>query len=185
MGKPLAEPRETAAGGRADIQSTKILGARTIRLTDTQRVMNSMGLRDFDLNTAKKIRDQAPKAANALNGIVFDIMEAESSLLLESNWFDKLTQQQKLDHWNGDVVPRAKELAKTFLRMQYSGPEEVISLQYDITSKHSKKDIEKARKELDLEGIEDLEQSELFILQQYLKTEKSLRDMSRFQKMTQ
>jgi hypothetical protein len=69
--------------------------------------------------------------------------------------------------------------------MQYSGPEEVISLQYDITSKHSKKDIEKARKELDLEGIEDLEQGELFILQQYLKTEKSLRDMSRFQKMTQ
>ena len=184
-GKPLAEPRETAAGGRADIQSTKILGARTIRLTDTQRVMNSMGLRDFDLNTAKKIRDQAPEAANALNGIVFDIIEAESSLLLESSWFDKLTQQQKLDHWNGDVVPRAKELAKTFLRMQYSGPEEVISLQYDITSKHPKKDIEKARKELDLEGIEDLEQGELFILQQYLKTEKSLRDMSRFQKMTQ
>jgi hypothetical protein len=184
-GKPLAEPRETAAGGRADIQSTKVLGARIIRLTDTQRVMNKMGLRDFDLNTAKKIRDQAPKAANALNGIVFDIMEAESSLLLESNWFDKLTQQQKLDHWNGDVVPRVKDLAKTFLRMQYSGPEEVISLQYDITSKHSKKDIEKARKELDLEGIEDLEQSELFILQQYLKTEKSLRDMSRFQKMTQ
>ena len=184
-GKPLAEPRETAAGGRADIQSTKVLGARIIRLTDTQRVMNKMGLRDFDLNTAKKIRDQAPKAANALNGIVFDIMEAESSLLLESSWFDKLTQQQKLDHWNGDVVPRAKELAKTFLRMQYSGPDEVISLQYDITSKHSKKDIQKAKKELDLKEIEDLEQSELFILQQYLKTEKSLRDMSRFQKMTQ
>ena len=184
-GKPLAEPRETAAGGRADIQSTKVLGARIIRLTDTQRVMNKMGLRDFDLNTAKKIRDQAPKAANALNGIVFDIMEAESSLLLESSWFDKLTQQQKLDHWNGDVVPRAKELAKTFLRMQYSGPDEVISLQYDITSKHSKKDIQKAKKELDLKEIEDLEQSELFILQQYLKTEKLLRDMSRFQKMTQ
>lgn len=184
-GEPLAEPRETAAGGRSDIQSTKVLGARIIRLTDTQRVMNKMGLRDFDLNTAKKIRDQAPKAANALNGIVFDIMEAESSLLLESSWFDKLTQQQKLDHWNGDVVPRVKELAKTFLRMQYSGPDEVISLQYDITSKHSKKDIQKARKELDLEEIEDLEQNELFILQQYLKTEKSLRDMSRFQKMTQ
>jgi hypothetical protein len=69
--------------------------------------------------------------------------------------------------------------------MQYSGPEEVISLQYDITSKYPKKNIEKARKELDLEGIEDLEQNELFILQQYLNTEKSLRDLSRFQKMTE
>ena len=184
-GKPLADPRETAAGGRADIQSTKVLGARIIRLTDTQRVMNKMGLRDFDLNTAKKIRDQAPKAANALNGIVFDIMEAESSLLLESNWFNKLTQQQKLDHWNGDVVPRVKDLAKTFLRMQYSGPEEVISLQYDITSKYPKKGIQKAVKELGLGEVEDLEQNELFILQQYLNTEKSLRDLSRFQKMTE
>ena len=184
-GKPLADPRETAAGGTSDIQSTKILGARIIRLTDTQRVMNSIGLRDFDLNTAKKIRDQAPQAANALNGILFDVIEAESSLLLESSWFDKLTQQQKLDHWNKDVVPRAKDLAKTFLRMQYSGPEEVISLQYDITSKYPKKGIQKAVKELGLGDVEELQQNELFILQQYLNTEQSLRDLSRFQKMTQ
>ena len=184
-GKPLADPRETAAGGTSDIQSTKILGARVIRLTDTQRVMNSIGLRDFDLNTAKKIRDQAPEAANALNGILFDVIEAESSLLLESSWWDNLTQQQKRDHWNDDVVKRSKELAKTFLRMQYSGPDEIISLQYDITSKYPKKDIQKATKELDLEGVEYLEQNELFILQQYLNTEQSLRDLSRFQKMTQ
>jgi hypothetical protein len=181
-GEPLAEPRETAAGGTADIQSTKVLGARVIRLTDTQRVMNSMGLREFDLNTAAKIRDQVPEAANKLNGILFDIIEAESSLLLESGWWDKLTPQEKLDHWNNDVVKKSKDLAKTFLRMQYSGPEEVISLQYDITSKYSKKDIQKARKELNLDELEGLEQEELFILQQYLSTEQSLRDLSRLQK---
>ena len=69
--------------------------------------------------------------------------------------------------------------------MQYSGPEEVISLQYDITSKYPKKGIQKAVKELGLGNVEDLEQNELFILQQYLNTEKSLRDLSRFQKMMQ
>ena len=180
----LAEPRETAAGGVADMQSTKVLGARVIRLTDTQRVMNSIGLKPFDLDTAAKIRDQAPQAANRLNGILFDIIESESSLLLESNWWKKLTPREKLDHWK-TVVSKSEDLAKTFLRMQYSGPEEVISLQYDITSKFAKKDIQKAVKELNLGDVEDLEQSELFILEQYLKTEQTLSDMSRIQKMAQ
>ena len=184
-GEPLAEARETAAGGIADIQSTKILGIRAIRLTDTQRVMNRMGLRDFTLNTATKIRDQAPEAANALNGILFDIVESESSLLLESSWFEKLTSQEKLDHWKNDVLPRAKSLSKTFLRMQYSGPEDLISLQYDVVSKYPKKSIQKATTELELGDIEDLEKNELFILQQYLVTEKSLRDLSRFKKMSE
>lgn len=93
-GKPFAEPRQAAASGTADIQSTKVLGARVIRLTDTQRVMNRMGLKEFNINAAKKIRDQAPKAANAYNGILFDIVEAESSLLLESNWFETLTPSE-------------------------------------------------------------------------------------------
>ena len=180
----LAEPRETAAGGTADMQSTKVLGARVIRLTDTQRVMNSIGLRPFDLDTDAKIRDQAPQAANRLNGILFDIIESESSLLLESGWWKKLTPREKLDHWK-TVVRKSEDLAKTFLRMQYSGPEEVISLQYDITSKFAKKDIQKAVKELNLGDVEDLEQGELFILEQYLKTEQTLSDLSRMQKMAQ
>ena len=181
-GKPLAEPRETAAGGTADIQSTKVLGARVIRLTDTQRVMARMGLREFDINAAKKIRDQVPQAANAYNGILFDIIEAESSLLMESDWFEKLTPAEKLQHWDQDVLPRAKDLAKTFLRLQYSGAEDVISQQYNITSKYSKKDVQKATRELNLGEIEDLETEELYILSRYLETEDALRKLSIYKK---
>lgn len=181
-GKPLAEPRETAAGGTADIQSTKILGARVIRLTDTQRVMARMGLREFDINAARKIRDQVPQAANAYNGILFDIIEAESSLLMESDWFEKLTPAEKLQHWDQDVLPRAKDLAKTFLRLQYSGAEDVISQQYNITSKYSKKDVQKATRELNLGEIEDLETEELYILNRYLETEDALRKLSIYKK---
>ena len=184
-GKPLAEPRQAAASGTADIQSTKVLGARVIRLTDTQRVMNRMGLKEFNINAAKKIRDQAPKAANAYNGILFDIVEAESSLLLESNWFETLTPSEKLRHWNSDVLPRAKDLAKSFLSLQYSGPDDVNALQFDITSKFGKKDVQKAINQLNLDELESLEPNELFILEQYLKTEKSLKDLSIYKKRLQ
>jgi hypothetical protein len=106
-------------------------------------------------------------------------------LLLESSWFDKLTQEEKLQHWKGDVVPRAKDLAKTFLRMQYSGPEDVTALQYDITSKFPKSGVQKGLKELNLGDLEDLEPNELFILQRYLETEESLRSLRIFKKQTE
>jgi len=188
MGEPLAEARQTAAGGTADIQSTKMLGIRNIRLTDTQRVMNRVGIPDYKLDSmigaSKKVKDQAPQAGNTLSGIFFDIIESESSLLLESSWFDNLTQEEKLQHWKGDVVPRAKDLAKTFLRMQYSGPEDVTALQYDITSKFPKSGVQKGLKELNLGDLEDLEPNELFILQRYLETEESLRSLRIFKKQT-
>jgi hypothetical protein len=188
-GEPLAEARQTAAGGTADIQSTKMLGIRNIRLTDTQRVMNRVGIPDYKLDSmigaSKKVKDQAPQAGNTLSGIFFDIIESESSLLLESSWFDSLTQEEKLQHWKGDVVPRAKDLAKTFLRMQYSGPEDVTALQYDITSKFPKSGVQKGLKELNLGDLEDLEPNELFILQRYLETEESLRSLRIFKKQTE
>lgn len=181
-GEPLAGARESAAAGRADIQSTKVLGVRTIRLTDTQRVMARMGLPEFDINAAYKIREQVPEAANAYNGILFDVIEAESGLLLESGWFETLDPSEKLHHWKQDVLPRAKELAKVFLRMQYSDLEDVIPLQFDLTSKYSKKDVQKATKELNLGDIEDLDPAELFILQQHLAVQKDLKDLDIFKK---
>ena len=179
-GEPLAEARESAAAGRADIQSTKVLGIRAIRLTDTQRVMARMGLPEFDINAAYKIREQVPEAANAYNGILFDVIEAESGLLLESDWFETLDPSEKLHHWKQNVLPRAKELAKTFLRMQYSDLEDVVPLQFELTSKYSKKDVQKATKELNLGDLEDLDPAELFILQQHLAVQKDLKDLDIF-----
>ena len=43
------------------------------------------------------------------------------------------------------------------LRLQYSGAEDVISQQYNITSKYSKKDVQKATRELNGDDVEDLE----------------------------
>ena len=177
-GERLAEPKQTAAGGKADIQTTKVLGARTISLTDTKRVMARMGLRDFTLDLDKKVKDLAPAAANAYHGIFHDVIEAESSLLLESTWFEGLSPEQKLRHWRSEVLPRARDLSKSFLRLQSSGPDDVTNQQFEIASKYNKKDITKGLKELNLGDFDELEYEELFILERFLETQKDLQDLS-------
>ena len=174
----LAEPKQTAAGGKADIQTTKVLGARTISLTDTKRVMARMGLRDFTLDLDKKVKDLAPAAANAYHGIFHDVIEAESSLLLESTWFEGLSPEQKLRHWRSEVLPRARDLSKSFLRLQSSGPDDVTNQQFEIASKYNKKAITKGLKELNLDDFDELEYEELFILERFLETQKDLQDLS-------
>jgi len=177
-GERLAEPKQTAAGGKADIQTTKVLGARTISLTDTKRVMARMGLRDFTLDLDKKIKDLAPGAANTYHGIFHDVIEAESSLLLESTWFESLSPEEKLRHWKSEVLPRARDLSKSFLRLQSSGPDDVTNQQFEIASKYGKKDITKGLKELNLGDFDELEYEELFILERFLETQKDLQDLS-------
>ncbi len=177
-GERLAEPKQTAAGGKADIQTTKMLGARTINLTDTKRVMARMGLRDFTLDLDKKVKDLAPAAANTYHGIFHDIIEAESSLLLESTWFESLPQEEKLGHWRREVLPRTKELSKSFLRLQSSGPDDVTNQQFEIADKYDKKDISKGLKELNLDDFDELEYEELFILERFLETQEDLQDLS-------
>ena len=176
------EARQTVAGGRADIQSSKILGSRNIRLTDTQRILARMALPEFNINAAGKVRDLAPAAANSYNGILHDIVEHESTKLLKSKWFEKLTPEEKIRHWTNDVLPRSKSLAKTFLRMKYQGPEEVNSLLFDITNSYKKGDVQAAIKKLDLNDLEKLNKEELFILELYLKNKKSFLDLKIFKK---
>jgi len=187
-GKKLAEPKETGEAGRADINSTKILGARTIRLSDTQVAMKMSGYGEVEtrrlMNASRRLRDLSPTAANAYNGIFHDIIEAESSLLLESKWFKTLTVDERRSHWSRDVVPRAKSLAKSFLLRQYYGDENSYIKQYEIVEKYNKKSIDKAMSELNIKDFERLEDAELFILERYLETEQSLKDRSiRLKKM--
>ena len=182
-GEPLAETLEQAGTGPADINSTKMFGIRTIRLTDTQRVMSMAGLDAFDYNAARKVRLQSPQAANRYNGILFDVMEAEAGLLVKNKWFRGLDQEGKKIAWT-KRVEKAKELAKTFLYMQYSGPLDTIDLQYEITNGNSPKEIKKALGELEsLENdFENLTRAELEVLRAYLSIKDDLKELEVYTK---
>ena len=165
------ETLKQAAIGEADITSTKTLGVRPIRLTDTQRVMNMLGYETFKLNAAKKIRMQAPEAANEYNGILFDIIEAKSSALMDSKAFRNEPLKRQRLYWETEILPEAKELAKSFLYLQYSGPLDTIDLQYELSNKYNNKKIDSAVEELNFDGdIGDMTRAELYVLKEYLLT---------------
>lgn len=177
-GEPMGEVLKTAAAGEADITSTKPMGVRTIRLTDTQRVMNMMGYEQFSLNAARKIRQSVPKAANEYNGILFDIIEAESSALMASKGFRKMSTEDQRRYWKSEVLPKAKSLAKSFLYMQYSGPLDTIDIQYELTSssKYTRSDINDAIKELNFDGdLGDMNRGQLHVLKGYLESLDSIK----------
>ena len=168
-GEPVGETLKSAAAGEADITSTKSLGVRSIRLTDTQRVMNMMGYEQFDINAARAIRTKAPEAANEYNGILFDIIEAKASALMDSKAFRKMTTEDQRRYWKTDILPEAKDLAKTFLYLQYSGPLDTIDLQYELAGKYNNKKLDDAIEELNFSGdIGDMTRAELYVLKEYL-----------------
>tara|TARA_B100001939_G_scaffold346005_1_gene363844 strand:+ start:4204 stop:7659 length:3456 start_codon:yes stop_codon:yes gene_type:complete len=174
-GEPMAETLEQAASGPADVNSTKMFGIRTLRLTDTQRLMSMIGVKEFSINAARKVRTQAPQAANRYNGILFDIIEAEAGLLVNNKKFKKLPQGQQKIIWN-NTISRSKDLAKTFLYLQYSGPLDTIDIQFQLTNKYSKQELADAANELEsIEGeVENMTRGELEVLRGYLETKEAL-----------
>jgi hypothetical protein len=79
-------------------------------------------------------------------------------------------ERQRL-YWTTEILPEAKELAKSFLYLQYSGPLDTIDLQYELSNKYSNKKIDDAVKELNFDGnIGDMTRAELYVLKEYLST---------------
>jgi hypothetical protein len=170
-GEPVGETLKQAATGEADITSTKSLGVRSIRLTDTQRVMNMLGYEQFDINAARQVRTKAPEAANEYNGILFDVIEAKASALMDSKAFRNMPLDRQRLYWKKEILPEAQELAKNFLYLQYSGPLDTIDLQYELAGKYTNKKLDEAIEELNFDGeIGDMTRGELYVLKEYLST---------------
>jgi len=170
-GKPVGETLKQAATGEADITSTKSLGVRSIRLTDTQRVMNMLGYEQFDINAARQVRQKVPEAANEYNGILFDVIEAKASALMDSKAFRNMPLDRQRLYWKKEILPEAQELAKSFLYLQYSGPLDTIDLQYELSGKYNNKKLDDAIEELNFDGeIGDMTRAELYVLKEYLST---------------
>ena len=178
-GEPVGKTLKQAATGEADVTSAKSLGFRNIRLTNTQRVMNMMGYDQFNINAARRVRVIAPESANEYNGILFNIIEAESDRLIGSKTFRELgTEKQRL-YWKKDVLPKAKELAKTFLYLQYSGPTDTLDLQYELSQKYTSKKIDEAIESLKFDGdFGDMNRAELHVIKTFLETDDKLKMLS-------
>ena len=73
----------------------------------------------------------------------------------------------------------AKEAAREIIVLQYSDSHpvhgSVVDLQYDLTRKHSRSEIDKAREELELsEDLGDLNRGQLILLREYFDVKKTI-----------
>jgi len=88
---------------------------------------------------------------------------------MDSKAFRKMTTQDQRRYWKTEILPEAKDLAKTFLYLQYSGPLDTIDLQYELAGKYNNKKLDDAIEELNFSGdIGDMTRAELYVLKEYL-----------------
>ena len=165
---------QKAASGEADVTGTKITGIRPVSLTDTQRVMNMLGIDTFKINAERKIRSQAPEAANEYNRIMFDIIERQSGALMDNQNFRNAPLATQNRIWK-KIVSEAKKSSKAFISMQFNDADDVVAQLYNIADKHSRNKIDEAREELELEkDLDQMSRAELIVLQDYLDIKDSL-----------
>ena len=74
---------------------------------------------------------------------------------------------------------KAKELAKTFLYLQYSGPTDTLDLQYELSQKYTSKKIDEAIESLKFDGdFGDMNRAELHVIKTFLETDDKLKMLS-------
>lgn len=166
---------QQAASGEADVTGTKMFGIRPVRLTNTQRVMNMMGISTFELNAESKIRRLAPESANEYNRIMFDIIESKSKALLSNKAFLKAPLETQQNIWRDRVVEPSKRAAKDFISLQFRDPDRIVSQMYKLVDKYTPKQIDEAIEDLNMDrDLDEMSRSELIILQEYLGVKDTL-----------
>lgn len=169
---------QQAATGTIRPPATKVFGIRTVDPTSTTSLLNMLGYDTFSLNEQRKIRDQSPAAWNEMNGILFSVIESKAKALLDNKGFVNAPLERQRSIWNKEKES-AKKAAREILVLQYSDSHpvhgDVIDLQYQLTKKYSREDLDNAREELDLsKDLGDLNRGQLILIREYMKSKKTV-----------
>lgn len=166
--------------GVLDQQTTKNLGVRVTRLTNTQRLMNMVGESQWMINSglSKDKRLAIPEAVNEYQRLVYQTAEEWATKKMSNTIFRSLTTEQQRIQWN-EELSRIKKAAKFGLLASYSGPQSTLAAQYDIMSGNSLEDVEEAIQDLGLDKtIGELSPWELSNLETRLKSKELRLKMS-------
>tara|TARA_R110001599_G_scaffold301813_1_gene507444 strand:- start:40 stop:3534 length:3495 start_codon:yes stop_codon:yes gene_type:complete len=171
-GKSIQEPQKTAAAGEVDVDSAKVLGVRTFRYTETEKVLNILGLDAYPLNQATSDRKLVPKAVNEYHGLFHDILEAKATAIMSNRKdFVKLPLETQRRRWR-ELTNTAGKEAKSILatrRVVSDEDDYTVDLLINLTESNSTKKLEKAVRELGYEKeFQELTRAELVVLDSYL-----------------
>ena len=168
------------ATGERDQQTTKNLGIRTLNLTDTQRVMNLLGINQWDINSglSKDRKRMIPEAVNEYQRQVAEAMEPWAKMKMENDYFRNTDNASQMVLWTKQVA-QVKKDARFMLMVRYSGPQSTLSTQYELLSKYSGETVEEAIKDMGLDKtIGELTDTEIYLLESELSILDFVEEMS-------
>tara|TARA_R110000744_G_scaffold379642_1_gene498235 strand:+ start:589 stop:4251 length:3663 start_codon:yes stop_codon:yes gene_type:complete len=169
----------SSAAGELDQQSTKNVGVRTVSLTDTQRLMNVLGIDQWSINSglSKDKKRMIPEAVNEYQRQVYIAVEEWSSIKMNNEFFLNATQEEQSDQWKAKIK-EVRDQAKFMLVAKYNGPQTTLRNQYDIMSKFSIPEVEEAIVKLELgKPISELSLTEITMLNTQLNIKDYVRKM--------
>ena len=179
MGEPFNDPKVDAVQGERDVQLTKNLGVRTVRLTNSLRVMNMLSLNSWDNNASFKASKMAAGAANEYNRMFFQEMELVATRMMESPAFRELPLDTQRAEWK-ERVTEIREVSRSRLAYEYTGEQSTFGVQLEITDKYSLDDIRENMSELGYEGdLGDLNDGQIELLKGQLDSQKSIEEYTR------
>ena len=174
MGNEDAPLKMSAFAGEGAQQSSKNLGIRTQSMTNTQRVMNMLGLDQWAINSglSKDKKLMIPEAVNEYQRQVYRAIEGWATMKMNNDAFRNSDIETQRTLW-ADHLKKVKQEAKFMLAADYDGPQSTLREQYDIMSKFSVSEVEDGLKALELDKtIGELSLAEVSILRSQLETSK-------------
>lgn len=153
--------------GEGQQQSAKNLGIRTQNLTNTQRLLNLIGIDQWKVNAplSKDKKRMIPQAVNEYQRQMYEAIEVWATEKMKSESFRNSSVEDLRSVWS-DTVTKFKEEAKFKLIAQYDGEQTTLRDQYDIMSKYKAEDVKQSMKDLGFEGdLGDLTLPEISILE--------------------
>jgi hypothetical protein len=169
-GENVSPPAMGAAGGQPRTTPSRLVSTtRALRLTDTQRVMNLIGKPTWLANMAS-LSDEAD---NRYNQVFHEIVESQSSQLLQSKGFREGSLEYK-QNLVTNLISNASNSTKAFMAYATAKSGDAVLVDMiEISRGNSRKAIDRVMKEMGFEkGFDELNGQELEALRVSLKYRK-------------
>lgn len=156
------------AGGKRVVQLDKYFGDRSSRLTNTERVMNLVGIDHWDINETT----ESIAANNVFAKYFHSFLEDRATKLMDTKKFREGDLETRKVMWE-DMLKLARDHTKGFMALK-AGDDARYKLIVDIwNAGYGRDNIARAMERIapDME-MEDLSTSQLRVLESYLKNRK-------------
>lgn len=165
-GENIAPPKYSAAEGQAPVQASRLVSTtRASRLTNTERVMNSIGLPGFKANMASL----SEPADNRFNELFNIIVEDNAGALFKSRKFQNGDLETKQLLWS-KLLADGRDSVKGYMgRLSTNSGDGTLLKLLDISS-FPKLRVQRTLEDLGFDRpVDELSEEELYILHNALK----------------